>query len=473
MIFRVARKEFLETSRDGRFRISFAILAILLLTSLAVGWVSFREAAAQRQMAQAEDRRVWNSQGPRNPHSAAHFGRYLFKPVSPLTFVDQGLTPYLGVAAYVEGHTQTPARHRPTDDGGELARFGELTAASALQILVPLLIVLLSFGALAGEREQGTLRQLASLGVPPRNLLLGKAAGMTMAFLLLLVPVTLLGVAALLMNGSESAASTTRLLILAGGYLLYFAAFVFLSLAVSALAPSSRTALVLLLGFWTVNSFLLPRFSSDLADRLHPIPSTQSFYETVANDLKNGIDGHDSEDKHLAELKTALLAQYKVVKVEDLPVNFDAIAMQEGEEMGNTVLDRHYGRLWNQYQRQARVEQWMSVAAPLLAVRPYSMAMAGTDLATHRAFTGTAEQYRRVFIRFLNNYMRDHSKTGEWNWKADVSFWATAPDFQYSPPTLADLLPGQTGNLLILAGWCAVTFAFALWAVRHMRIEAQ
>ena len=43
---------------------------------------------------------------------------------------------------------------------------------------VSLLIVLLTFGALAGERERGTLRQVLSLGVRPRDLVLGKALGL-------------------------------------------------------------------------------------------------------------------------------------------------------------------------------------------------------------------------------------------------------------------------------------------------------
>jgi ABC-2 type transport system permease protein len=60
--------------------------------------------------------------------------------------------------------TSLSTGRRRTRDGLR-SGFGELTGATVLQLLVPLLIVMLSFDALAGERESGTLRQLMSLGV--------------------------------------------------------------------------------------------------------------------------------------------------------------------------------------------------------------------------------------------------------------------------------------------------------------------
>ena len=76
-----------------------------------------------------------------------------------------------------------------------MQRFGELTAAAVLQLLLPLLIILLGFSTFAGERESGTLRQVLSLGVDRHDLALG----------LLLVPAVLLGAAALTAAEADSA----------------------------------------------------------------------------------------------------------------------------------------------------------------------------------------------------------------------------------------------------------------------------
>ena len=168
MISRVARKELLEILRDGRFRVlSIAVLAVSLL-SLAVGWKQYTDVAKQHQQAQAATRAQWLNQTKKNPHSAAHYGVYAFKPKSPLAIVDTGIDPYMGVAVWLEAHKQNEFKYRPAQDRTAVQRFGEMTAAETLQALVPLFIVLMTFGAFAAEREQGTLRQLLSLGVKSR-----------------------------------------------------------------------------------------------------------------------------------------------------------------------------------------------------------------------------------------------------------------------------------------------------------------
>ena len=97
------------------------------------------------------------------------------------SLVDTGIDPYVGVAAWLEAHKQNEFKYRPAQDRTAVQRFGELTAAEVLQVLLPLFIVLMTFSAFSGEREQGTLRQLLSLGVRPRELLAGKALGVAAA----------------------------------------------------------------------------------------------------------------------------------------------------------------------------------------------------------------------------------------------------------------------------------------------------
>ncbi|HXG64363.1 MAG TPA: ABC transporter permease subunit [Blastocatellia bacterium] len=205
MIARIARKEFTEMVRDGRFRWAAAVVFGLLLVSLVMGWKGYREVKAQHEAAQAETREHWLDQGNKNPHSAAHYGIYAFKPKTPLSLVDRGVDPYTGVAVWLEAHKQNEFRYRPAQDATAVQRFGELTAATVLQVLLPLLIVLLSFSAFSAEREQGTLRQLLSLGVSKRGLAMGKAFGIAAALGMLLVPATAIGVTALALASENGA----------------------------------------------------------------------------------------------------------------------------------------------------------------------------------------------------------------------------------------------------------------------------
>jgi ABC-2 type transport system permease protein len=49
--------------------------------------------SAQHELARRATREQWLHQGVKNPHSAAHYGVYAFKPKMPLSLVDQGVDP--------------------------------------------------------------------------------------------------------------------------------------------------------------------------------------------------------------------------------------------------------------------------------------------------------------------------------------------------------------------------------------------
>jgi len=471
VVLRIARKELVEMARDGRFRAAAAIVGALLLMALATGLAQQRARADEVATAERLDRQVWDGQGPKNPHSAAHYGVYAFKPAPPLSFADRGLSAYVGETVWLEAHWQNLASHRPAEDRTALQRFGELTAATVLQLLLPLVVILLAFSAFSGEREAGTLRQLASLGVPGRALASGKALGVAGALALILVPATALGALALVSAAPGSWVATLgRAAVMAAGYLVYLAAFIGLSIAVSALLPSSRLALVALLGFWILNGLVVPRLVADLSERLHPVPTATAMWAAMREDMTNGIDGHNPADVRSQELERETLAEYGVTKVEDLPVSFAGISLQAGEEYANQVFDKHYRALWDAYARQDRTHLAACVFAPLLAMRSLSMGLAGTDFGQHRHFVTAAEEYRRGLQRFLNGEMTRKAKGLDFGYRADPAFWATAPRFDYEPPSLASVLGQQASAASLLALWAISASVFAGWAASRLRV---
>ena len=255
MVRTIARVEFTQLHRDGRFRVSLVIVFLLLIAALGAGWTHFRYVNEERRIAQQDARGVWLEQAEKNPHSAAHFGTYAFRPQMPLSLVDAGLDPYVGTTIYLEAHKQNESDFAPAQDRTALQRFGELTAATLLQSVFPLIIIFFTFSSFAGEREAGTLKQVLSLGVRSRDLVLGKFLGIATAFAVVLGPATILGVAALGLSaaGEASWLNYSRLLWMTGGYVLYLAATLAVALAVSAYARSSHLALIVLLDHEHVN----------------------------------------------------------------------------------------------------------------------------------------------------------------------------------------------------------------------------
>ena len=464
----IVRKEFTDVVRDGRFRWCSILVGALLLVSLGHGWVQARSAQQEHAAAQATAREHWESQGEKNPHSAAHYGIYAFKPRLALSFVDEGVDPYTGTSVWLEAHRQNDFLLRPAQDATAAQRIGALTAAQVLQHLVPLLIILLTFGALAGERERGTLRQLLATGIGRRELALGKALGIAGALALLLVPAALVGAAALVVGSPGPAASPlARGVVLAGVYLAYFTAFLALSLAVSARARSARTALVILLGVWVVNGLVAPRVAVDLSKWLHPTPSAIEFARNVEREMASGVEGIPRPDR--AALAERLLAEHGVERVEDLPINEVGVYLQESEEFGNRIFDRNYSALWDTFERQGAVHETLAVVAPLLAVRTLSMGLAGTDVEQHRHFATAAEGYRRDLMRRMNGDLADNSRTGE-VYLAGPELWEETPPLQYAAPSLGWVLGNRVLSILVLGTWLVGTILAAAARVRRAEV---
>ena len=454
MIAAIARKEFLDAWRDGRFRIAAVVVLALLGVALLMAWQQVERTRTERAAAAAMERENWLNQGQKNSHSAGHFGVYVFKPIAPLAVFDRGIEPFVGTTVYLEAHRQNQAAFLPAQDATAMRRFGELTAAAGLQLLAPLLIVLLTFGALAGERERGTLRQVLSLGVRPRDLVLGKALGLGAALATLLLPVALLGAVALAkLPDAEAGGSWVRFAWMGGAYALYLAAILAMCLAVSAVASTARTALATLLVCWAANAVLAPRLAADLVQHFLPTPKLVEFETAMNKAVQEGLDGHNPRNQRLQAFAQETLKKHGKTRLEELPFNFNGLVMLESERMAGEVFDHHYAKLWDRLEAQDRTVTWAGLVAPLLGLRSASMALAGTDFTHHRHFSVAAEQHRRDFVRVLNEDMMNNTSVGHHGGVADRLLWEKLPAFRYEPPPAAHALRAATPGLVVLLLW--------------------
>ncbi|WP_438481414.1 DUF3526 domain-containing protein [Oleiharenicola lentus] len=464
MIITIARKEFIEFVRDGRFRWAGAIILALLVVAIIAGARYQRDLVAQQRAADTAERARWLGQTEKNPHSAAHYGIYAFKPRLAPAFLDPGVEPYTGVTVLLEAHKQNELLFRPAEDATIAQRFGDLTVNLVLQIVLPLVVVLLAFGAFAGERERGTLRQLMAAGVRPRDLVLGKLAGTGAALGLIVLPAVLLGSAALALIGPTGGAA--RFGVLSVIYVLWLAVFIFITLAISARAPSPRLALIVLLGFWAVNCLLAPRALSDFAAARHPLPEPVSFKARLKEELGDPHGAPARFEQRVAEL----MKQRGVTKPEDLGVNLVGLRLQASEENSDEIFDRHHRDLFAPMQAQNTLLARAGAVFPLLGVQALSMGLAGTDLAQHRDFMRAADQHRRVMQVILNeDLMANPLKAGDPAYLAGPEVWAKVPPFNYEPPGAGAVLTAHAWPLAALILWCGLAAWFALRSAAVLR----
>ena len=448
MIRPLLENEWRALVRDGRGKL---ILTLGVLLALVATWTASstdaRERAGQTH-ATDEARSAWLERDADHPHSRAHYGDYVFRPSGPLAGLDSGLQMATGRAVRVEAHYQNAAVHTPQREASVLLRFDRLEPSTVLQLLAPLIVILIGFGAISSERESGRLKLLRIQGARPLPLLLAKSFALwTVGAVVCLF---VIGAHLLFAEGAE----VGRTLAFAALHLAVLAIVSVLVTCISATFRRPGTAAAVLLCLWVCGGILLPRVAAMTAGTVHPLPDRDAFQAAMREDREQGLDGHNPRDARRLEYEQKVLAENGVESKEDLPFNLDGILMQADEDYGNQVWDEHFGRLEERMLRQSAFAALFSVVNPLQVADRVSMAIAGTDLRSNLAFLRQAEDYRRQLVKSLNDeHAYGGSLTGERAWRPEKEFYAGFASFEYRPPALATLLGAHRLELLSLGLW--------------------
>ena len=458
MIFHIAKKEIREMSRTGQFKWMFGIVILLSAVAIFVSHRQWQDKNLQREQAEANARTLWLAQGSINPHNAAHYGTFAFKPQFPLSLIDPGVEKYTGISIFLESHSRNEADNVAAADQTGLSRFGDLTPDFILLFIVPLMIIALGHHSITREKEQGTIQIIKTQGVSNKQLILGKWLGNYL-------PITALTTALFLLAAVFIQDLNWKFLAMMWlVYLVYFAVINSITLIISSLAKSSGISLVTLLAIWIVSCLAIPKVASSYTNEKYPYPTRQEFEAAVAEDKKKGLDGHDPWSEASKKLEQETLKTYKVSDLKDLPFNFDAYRMQKGEEHEAAIYFKHNERLKEVHQEQTKVYRGLAFLSPFLPTRFMSMALANTDYTTHWNFADKAEKHRVKMQRILNDDFAENSKLGEWSYKADASLLAEIPEFQFDAPEFKEVISANTSNLLILTTWLLVSFGFLFFA---------
>ncbi len=406
----------------------------------------------QYQEAQQHVRNQWEQIDAMNPHSAAHYGSYAFKPTTALSSIDEGIYPITGQVLRLEGHVQNEVMYSEASQMQSVSKFGKLKSALILQYMIPLLLLFLAFSSVSGEKESGRLKLLLIQGGKPTQILMGKALGVWSYGLALLLAVILVQIVVNL--NSLQSDGWLRILMLSLSYAAYYFVISALSVYFSARWQKPTAALSFMLALWILWSIFLPSIFNSSVEKMFPLPSRKEFQTAMKEDRAKGLDGHNPTGKRKDELEQKVLAEYKVGSVDELPINFDGILMQEDEEYGNQVWDKHFGKNNEILARQKSFLQIGGIINPFISLQNSSMGFAGSDYYHHQDFLQQAENYRRVLIKELNDkHAFGGSKTGEWSWEADNDFYKSIPDFAYQPASLGTKLDKYLLDLLLLGAW--------------------
>lgn len=456
-VTRIAREEWRSLFRDKVVLFGLLLLTMLMLVAALNAWEHQRNANAERARYQAQATDEFKAQPDRHPHRVAHYGHFLFRPLSTLASFDPGIDAYTGNTLFLEAHRQNSANFGDVRQSSLLLRFGQLTPAFVLQVLAPLLLIFVGHAGVARERETGTLRVLLAQGVGSRQIVLGKLLALSGFAGLVLMPAML----ALALIGTIGQAPWALALLLAIGYAGWLLLWSLMVVLASSLFARGRDALLVLLAVWAVLVILLPRWVPDVVNSAIALPTRFENEIHVEREYLALGDAHNPDDPKFAAFRDKVLQEYGVSRIEDLPVNFKGLVGMEGERQSSQLFNRYAAAALDLQARQNQRVDHFGWLSPSLALRRLSMTAAGTDLDNFRRFLEQGEAYRYDLIQRLNRlqaeeltYADDTNPNNE-NRIAN-SHWQTFPPFQFQPESTAQTLQRTLSASGILLLWLTI-----------------
>ena len=466
MLKTIIAKEIRTNSLSFRFLASFALLFVIVVITAAVLTGDYLRRQDEYSQRQAELEHYLRNY--------AHFNR-----IGPIL---QATQPPIPFQTLVRGLTAEVNLEQFDDDPLPVI-FPLIDLTFIVTILVSLMALILSYDAVCGEKEDGTLKLMLANGLSRSKIILGKFAG---GMLTLLGPFLLSVTAAMLIillhpRVSWTGADWGALGLILLGAALYIAVFYLIGILISSIHSSSSSSIMTSLFVWVLLVLVVPNLSPYVASFLSPTPSRIKVSREVAR--LYDTDRDDLGRKLAEEKRREVLKQYPVL----------AESLSEAEVRKRVAEDPEY-RTAYEAARAANQKAWdeanriQSAKGEVLQkdlrqkeeaqtglARSISMASPMADftyLATELSSTGMQNMLHvidlaKVWDRFFYGEYQP-KKIAELKAKdptADV--WNTAidmtdsPRFRYTEEGLGGRMGAAWGAFAVLAVYIVALFAAA------------
>jgi ABC-type transport system involved in multi-copper enzyme maturation permease subunit len=441
-------KEIREALAGRRFWVILALCLVLIPLGVEVSLKDYRT----RLQNYREAVRIYQAETKTVGDVMYKDGAKAFAPPSPLGFLSLGLELVLpNVAETQMKYAEPPAVMRFSNSQGRdnLCEFfyGPLDLIFVVAVVMSFLAVILTYGAVAGEKEKGTLKLVLSNPVPRARIILAKASAN--GFVLAVPFVLALGLSLTVIEATGGGIGATP-----GTWT---------SIGLAQAVP----ALVALLLAWVFLYGVYPRLAAAAVQIACPVKS-----EARASLEKAQIRRAIERDRD-AEID-------KIAK--GLPDDFTSAAFKKGGDKQQEIRTAYQGRLqaaWRAYdadlEARRRTQSGLAANAGRLSpvscyVRPLAE-ISRTGWVTYEQFSAQVGRFaetlnREVFEKQKMVRMKETALLGS---EADDN--AAAPVFAYAWPETADIVRNVLPDALLLIVFNFVFFAGA--AVAFLRYDAR
>jgi len=449
-----------------RFLASFVILFVVVAITAAVLAGDYTRSLDDYSQRQAEIEKYLRTY--------AHFNR--------IQGVLQATQPPIPFQALVRGLT-ADVNMEEFDDDPLPVMFPLIDLTFIVTILMSLIALILSYDAVCGEKEDGTLKLMLANNLARSKIVLAKFAGGALTIVGPFLVSLAAGMIIILAHPrlGWAGADWGALGLIAAGAIVYVSVFYLIGVLISSTHRSSASSIMTSLFVWVLLILVVPNLSPYVASFVSPAPSRIKVYREMRRltDVDRDELGRKLSDEYRAEA----LRQYPVL----------AERLTESEVKSRVAADAEYRKAY-EAMRAAVEKAWADAnriqgaksdaleadlgrkeKAQTGLARAISMASPLADfsyLATDLSSTGTRnlEHFGRLREAWGSTFYGDYRTkklaefkarnptADEWNTAIDMT---DAPRFRYTEESLGGRLGAALAPFAVLLGYCVVLFAAA------------
>lgn len=334
------------------------------------------------------------------------------------------------------------------------SRYSAVDFAFLVRVFMSLMVIFLAFGAVAGEKEKGTLRLVLSNAVPRHILLMGKAlGGMAMISLSLFIALLL----SLLMIEIHPAVSVhsidiVRIAAIYGVSLLYLAVFLAAGICVSVAVNRRSAALLVLVQLWFLMVIIYPNIGVILTRKLVPIPTREQWMESRKEAAR---PFEAARMKAMEALESGVPAEKQLDKWQRY------LKIEQVQIESRYAVDRAYV---NRQRAQAERAGMITILSPAVAYDAAVQRIARTGMDEH-------ERFLDAVFRYWNRYLPTEKELEFLKMAREGTLLGYLPEFRYpAAPISVDMqaiLPAVL--LLALTGGAAWSLAYVMFLRKDVR----
>ena len=466
MIKTLIAKEIRTNILSFRFLVSFALLFVIVaVTSLVLtgDYLRRQDEYSQRQAELEHYLRNY-----------AHFNR--------IGIILQAAQPPIPFQTLVRGLT-AEVNLEQFDNDPLPVMFPLIDLTFIVTILVSLMALILSYDAVCGEKEDGTLKLMLANGLSRSKIILGKFAG---GMLTLLEPFLLSVAAGMLIillhprvtwRGADWGALGLILL----GAALYIAVFYLIGILISSIHSSSSSSIMTSLFVWVLLVLVVPNLSPYVASFLSPTPSRIKVSREI--DRLEDVERDNLGRKLVEENRREVLKQYPVLAerlseaevkkrvAEDPEYRKAYEAARAANQQGWDEANRIQGAktevlredLRQKEEAQTGLARSISMASPMADFTYLATELSSTGMRNMLHVIELAKVWDRVFYGEYRPKklaeMKVKDPTGDpWNTAVDM---ADSPRFRYTEEGLEGRIKAALDAFAVLAVYAVALFAAA------------